>query len=175
LRTVERGGDEGGPPFKWDIAVDIGDMSGGQAVPDDEEGTEVVRQFGALEDHRRESIYNICGNHDRSGLAEPQAWWWRKWVDPMGEQSEFSGVDSARRPYPIEGTWERYSFKVGNILFLMMSDINEPAQTTGCGDLGGNPAGVVSAQTFAWWKALVSAHPDHLIVSVHHYSSRIRR
>ena len=169
LRTVERGGDEGGPPFKWDIAVDIGDMSGGQAVPDDEEGTEVVRQFGALEDHRREGIYNICGNHDRSGLAEPQAWWWRKWVDPMGEQSEFSGVDSARRPYPIEGTWERYSFKVGNILFLMMSDINEPAQTTGRGDLGGNPAGVVSAQTFAWWKALVSAYPDHLIISVHHY------
>ena len=46
-------------------AIDIGDMSGGQAVPDDEEGEEVVRQLGAMEDHRREDIYNICGNHDR--------------------------------------------------------------------------------------------------------------
>lgn len=29
LRTSERGGDRGGPPFHWDIAIDIGDMSGG--------------------------------------------------------------------------------------------------------------------------------------------------
>jgi hypothetical protein len=107
LRASERGGDEGGPPFAWDIAIDIGDMSGGQAVPDDEEGEEVVRQLGAMENHRREDIYNICGNHDRSGLDEPQAWWWRKWVDPTGEHSEFSGVDATKRPYPIEGTWER--------------------------------------------------------------------
>ncbi|MGY8822804.1 MAG: hypothetical protein ACKVJG_02540 [Candidatus Latescibacterota bacterium] len=28
LRTSEQGGDRGGPPFDWDIAVDIGDMSG---------------------------------------------------------------------------------------------------------------------------------------------------
>ena len=29
LHTVERGGNEGGPLFKWDMAIDIGDMSGG--------------------------------------------------------------------------------------------------------------------------------------------------
>jgi len=49
------------------------------------------------------------------------------WIDPTGEHTAFSGVDAGRRPYPIEGTWERYSFRVGNMLFLMMSDINEPA------------------------------------------------
>ena len=27
LRTAERGGDAGGPPFAWNIAIDIGDMS----------------------------------------------------------------------------------------------------------------------------------------------------
>ncbi|MGC9348876.1 MAG: hypothetical protein ACP5JG_12100 [Anaerolineae bacterium] len=169
LRTSERGGDQGGPPFGWDIAVDVGDMSGGQAVPEDAEGREIVRQFEVLEKHPREAVYNVCGNHDRSGLDEPEAWWWRKWVDPMGAHTEHSKVDPAKRPYPVEGTWERYAFRVGNLLFLMMSDINEPSQTIGRGDLGGNPAGVVSGETFRWWKSMVASHPESIIISAHHY------
>ena len=169
LRTSEQGGDGGGPPFHWDIAIDIGDMSGGQDVPGDEEGREVVRQFSALERHRREDVYSICGNHDRSGLSEPPAWWWQKWVDPMGMHTVHSGVDASRRPYSTTGTWERYSFTVGNVLFLLMSDINELSQTVGRGTLGGNPAGVVTGETFAWWKEQVETHPDHIVVSAHHY------
>jgi hypothetical protein len=169
LRHSEQGGDRGGPSFNWDIAIDIGDMSGGQSVPDDGEGREVVRQFAALEKHQREDIYSICGNHDRSGLDEAPAWWWQKWIDPLGEHTIFSGVDAAKRPYPVAGTWQRYSFCVGNILFLLMSDINEPSQTIGRGDLGGNPAGVVTGETFAWWKEQVEAHPNYIIVSAHHY------
>ena len=153
----------------WDIAVDVGDMSGGQAVPEDSEGQEVVRQFQALKRHKREDIYNVCGNHDRSGLNEEKNWWWRKWLDPMGENTKFSGVDNSKRPYPVEGTWERYSFRVGNILFLMMSDINEPTQTIGRGELGGNPSGVVSGETFEWWKQMVLDNQDCIIISAHHY------
>jgi hypothetical protein len=158
-----------GPGFAWDIALDVGDNSGGQKVPEDDEGRELVRQYGALTQHAREAIYSVCGNHDRSGLAEPEAWWFRKWVDPLGEHPESSGVTAARRPYPVEGTWERYSFRVGNLLFLMMSDINEPSQKVGRGDLGGNPAGVVRGETFAWWKRMVEANPGSLIITVHHY------
>lgn len=162
-------GREGGQGFDWDIALDVGDNSGGQKVPEDGEGRELVRQYGALQKHRRGQIYNVCGNHDRSGLKEPEAWWFKKWVDPTGEYPEHSGVRQAERPYPVEGTWERYSFRVGNLLFLMMSDINEPSQTIGRGDLGGNPAGVVRQATFDWWKRMVEANPDSLIVTVHHY------
>jgi hypothetical protein len=169
LTTSEHGGDKGGPAFDWDIAIDVGDMSGGQSVPEDEEGKEIARQFGALQKHKREDIYNISGNHDRSGLKEEPAWWWQKWLDPLGEFTKFSGVDNTRRPYPITGTWERYSFQVGNVLFLMMSDINEPTQTIGRGDLGGNPSGVVSGETFEWWKDMVSENRDLIIVSAHHY------
>lgn len=169
LTMSERGGDQGGPPFDWDIAIDIGDMSGGQDVPVDLEGHEVVRQFGALRDHSRESIYNICGNHDRSGLDEDPAWWWRKWIDPTGENTSYSEVDSSKRPYPIEGTWERYGFQVGNLHFLLMSDINEPSQRIGRGDLGGNPGGVVSGETFSWWKKQVEANREDIILSAHHY------
>jgi len=155
--------------FEWDIAIDIGDMSGGQNVPEDAEGAEVAQQFHALSRHRREAVYSVCGNHDRSGLCGPQNWWWRKWVDPTGEHTEHSGVRSERRPCPIEGTWERYSFRAGNLLFLMMSDINEPSQTVGRGDLGGNPGGVVSGETFRWWQRQVEANPEAIIISVHHY------
>ena len=34
--------------FDWDIALDLGDMSGDLGLPKDAEGAEVVRQFGAL-------------------------------------------------------------------------------------------------------------------------------
>ncbi len=155
--------------FDWDIALDLGDMSGEQGTPKDPEGQEIVRQFSVLTKHRREQIYDLSGNHDRSGLDEPQAWWWRKWVDPTGEHTEFSRVDSASRPFPVEGTWERYSFRVGNLLFLMMSDINEPTQKVGRGTLGGNPGGVVSGETFRWWKRMVEENRSSLIVTAHHY------
>ena len=138
--------------FDWDIALDLGDMSGEQGTPKDPEGEEIIRQFSVLKQHHREQIYDLSGNHDRSGLDESQAWWWRKWIDPTGEHTEFSHVDAAKRPYPIEGTWEHYSFRFGNLLFLMMSDINEPTQKIGRGTLGGNPGGVVSGETFRWWK-----------------------
>src|SRR5262245_17263536 len=155
--------------FEWDIALDLGDMSGADGTPKDPEGAEVVRQFGVLNRHRREQIYDVSGNHDRSGLDEPQAWWWRKWVDPTGEHTEFSHVDRSKRPFPIEGTWERYSFRAGNLLFLMMSDINEPTQKVGRGALGGNAGGVVSGETFRWWKRTVEENRSSIIISAHHY------
>lgn len=166
----ERGGPDGGPSFDWDVAIDVGDMSGAHhSLPDDSEGREVADQFRALRRHRREDVYSVCGNHDRSGLDEPEAWWWRKWVDPLGEHTETSGVDARARRYPITGSWQRYSFRIGNLLFLMMSDRNEPTQRIGRGTLGGNPGGVVSGETYRWWQDMVLAHPDLNIVTVHHY------
>jgi hypothetical protein len=155
--------------FEWDIALDLGDVSGAQGTPRDPEGEEVVRQFGALGRHRREQIYDLSGNHDRSGLDEPQAWWWRKWVDPTGEHTASSRVDPARRPFPITGTWERYSFRVGNVLFLMMSDINEPTQKVGRGTFGGNPGGAISGETLRWWERSVRDNASSIIVTAHHY------
>ena len=170
ISQSEFGGVEGGPAFPWDIAIDVGDMSGAHhSLPDDAEGEEVVKQLSALRTHRREDIYSVCGNHDRSGLDEPEAWWWQRWIDPLGENTEFSGVDPAARPYGVEGSWERYAFRVGNLLFLMMSDRNEPTQHAGRGTLGGNPGGVVSGETFDWWASMVDDNPEAIIVSAHHY------
>jgi len=160
---------EGPKGFDWDIALNLGDLSGAQGTPKDPEGQEIVRQYSVLKTHRREDIYDISGNHDRNGLDEPQAWWFRKWVDPTGEHTEASHVDASKRRFPVEGTWERYSFRVGNLLFLMMSDINEPTQRPGRGPWGGNPGGVVSGETFRWWKRMVEENPSSIIITAHHY------
>ena len=58
---------------------------------------------------------------------------------------------------------------MGNILFLMMSGVNEPTQAIGCGPLGGNPGTVVSGETFGWWRRKVESNQDKIIVSAHHY------
>jgi hypothetical protein len=45
--------------FDWEIALDLGDMSGEQGTPKDPEGEEIIRQFGVLKRHRREDIYDL--------------------------------------------------------------------------------------------------------------------
>ncbi len=169
LKQSESGGEEGGPPFEWDIAVDAGDMTGGTKLPQASEGEEIIRQFSVFKNHKREDIYSVCGNHDRSAVWEPKNRWWNKWIDPMGENTQISGVNNQNRPYKVEGTCERYSFQAGNILFLMMSDINEPTQKYGKGHYSGNPGGVVSGETFSWWKRKVEENKHLIIISVHHY------
>jgi hypothetical protein len=176
FRQSEGTNNDGAPAFDWDIALDVGDNSAGQRVPDAHEGEQVIAQYGALQKHDREQIYTICGNHDRNGLHQPQADWFRTWIDPTGENPENSRIDTSKRPYPVEGTWERYSFRIGNLLVLMMSDINIPGQPLGRGDLdgvvGGNPGGAVSMETFEWWRDMVLSNPDAIIVTAHHYVLR---
>jgi hypothetical protein len=169
IRQSEQGGSEEGPAFNWDIALHLGDLSGTATPPGDEEGQEVIRQFSAASKHSREHFYNIAGNHDASGADESCQWWFRKWVDPSGEYTKFSGVDPDNRPYKINGTWERYSFCVGNILFLMMSDRNDGGPPVGRGEKGGYPAGAVTSETFQWWREMVESNTDKIIISAHHH------
>ncbi len=179
LRQSESGGDLGGPPFRWDIALDLGDNAGLWDLPNDEQGREVARQFGVLEHHRREQIYSVAGNHDASpgnapsSAGKPANWWFRKWVDPMGENTESSGVDASRRPYAAKGSWERYSFSIGNLRFLMMSDRNDLPFPVGRREFGGgSPAGAVTSDTWAWWKENVEAAKDDIVISCHHHMLR---
>lgn len=170
IRHSEEGGRiAGGPAFDWDIAVHLGDTSGNQGSPGDDEGREVVKQLTSGKKHGREKFYNVAGNHDASGPGEPSMGWFRKWIDPTGEHTEFSKVDAKKRPFPVEGTWERYTFRVGNMLFLMMSDRNDGGPPVGRDKRGGYPAGAVTAETFAWWKKTVEANQDAVIVTAHHH------
>lgn len=168
IRQSEGANGDGAPAFEWDTALHLGDFC--WPWPNDDVGKEVVRQFSTLKKHRREQFYCIAGNHDASLSGEPTQWWFRKWIDPTGENTDYSGVDPTKRPYPIEGTWERYSFRVGNILFLMMCDRNDADPPVGRGSShGGYPAGAVSGETFEWWKNMVEQNSDNIIVSAHHH------
>ena len=154
----------------------LGDLSGTQGYPTDTVGREVVRQFSVSKKHRREDFYNIEGNHDASGLDGPKRHWFKKWVDPLGQNTVTSRVDPRLRKYPVTGTVERYSFKVGNILFLMMSDNNYGGPPVGRiarpGHSGGYPAGAVTEETFDWWRCMVRDNPDCVIISAHHHMLR---
>ena len=156
--------------FEWDIAVNLGDFSGTRTTLEDSEGLEIVRQFSALTKHKREDIYTLAGNHDATHYyEEPTQWWFRKWIDPTGESSEYSKVDPNNMRFGVEGSWERYSFRAGNLLFLMMSDRNDLPPPVGRGDWGGYPAGAVTGETFEWWKSMVEANQDSIIISSHHH------
>ena len=156
--------------FDWDVMLDVGDLSGSQEPPNDEEGELVAQQYSVLRDHHRSQIYNIVGNHDASGPGEknPQ-WWFRKYGDPLGEHAAASGVDPTKRPFTVQGEWDHYRIEIGNLVVLMMGDRNDGGPPVGRGTRGGYPAGAVTGETFDWWVREVEANQDRIIVSVHHH------
>ena len=172
IEQSENGGSEGGEPFEWDIMLNLGDFSGTQGPPRDEDGPPVVEQLQAGRRHGPERIYSLVGNHDASGPGEETQWWFRKWIDPTGANPDCSGVHAGRRPYPIEGTWERYAFSAGNVLFIMLGDRNDGGPPKGRAAYGGYPAGAITSETFEWWRGLVEANRDKIIVTCAHHMLR---
>ncbi|MCA8943655.1 MAG: LamG domain-containing protein [Planctomycetes bacterium] len=171
------GRDPNAPAFDWDIWVDAGDFSGTNRPPGETEGHELTFQYQTMTEHRREQVYQVQGNHDAPYYDHGPGSWFREWCDPFGENTAVSGVDASRRPFPIEGTWERYRFVAGNILFLMLSDRNDAPFPVGRGDsktglMGGFPAGAVTRETFEWWRRQVLDNQDKIIVTVHHHVLR---
>jgi hypothetical protein len=167
----------GAPPFGWDIMLDAGDDCGGQAPPGDSAGRALVAQYRALTGHYREDVFHVAGNHDADYYDLGPGTWFSKWLDPIGEHTASSEVDSKRRRFPVNGTWERYTFQAGNVLFLMMSDYNSAPTPVGRGssrekNAGGFPGGAVTRDTFNWWKEQVLANQDKIIVSMHHHMLR---
>ena len=163
--------------FDWDIMIDAGDLSASQFPPEDIDGMELQRQYRAMKSHRREQVYNVPGNHDAPYFDHGPGSWFRKWGDPMGEFTEFSGVDAKRRPFAVEGNWERYRFVAGNVLFLMLADRNDAPAPVGRGHSseklkGGYPPGAVTRETFEWWKKQVLENQDKIIVTMHHHMLR---
>ena len=172
------GREKGAPAFDWDIMLDAGDLSASQFPPSDEDGRELIRLYRAsLTRHRREQIYNVPGNHDAPYYDQDPGSWFRKWGDPFGKHTAVSGVDAKRRPFAVEGNWERYRFQAGNILFLLLADRNDAPAPVGRGHSserrkGGFPAGAVTRDTFDWWKRQVLDNRDKIIVTLHHHMLR---
>lgn len=174
IRQSEGYAGEDVPSFDWDAMVHLGDLNRGHPdPPTDDDAREIHRQWSALRDHDREQIYNVAGNHDATVPGDETQWWFREWIDPTGSNPATSGVNDERRPFPVEGSWERYSFRAGNVLFLMLSDRNDLGPPVGRSeDLGGYPAGAVTRDTFEWWVRKVENNQDSIVVTCHHHVLR---
>ncbi len=165
------------PAFDWDLMILAGDLTSSQFPPNDGEGIVFVDQFKALNDHRREDIFTLAGNHDGSYYDTGLGSWFQKWADPMGENTEHSGVNTENRRFKPEGNWERYKIEAGNVLILMLADQNSAPIPVGRGNStdnlpGGFPAGAVTRETFNWWKEQVLANRDKIIITAHHHVLR---
>ncbi|MCH8332186.1 MAG: metallophosphoesterase, partial [Bacteroidetes bacterium] len=161
-------------PFPWEIMLSLGDFASSHEDPTDIEGEMARDQLNSGVDHIREQIYTLIGNHDANQSDKPENIWFRTYIDPLGENTSVSGVDSSKRPYPVTGTYERYSFQLGNVLFLMLGDRNDfPVEQGGRGiSTGGYPAGKITMETFNWWKDMVENNQDKIIITCHHHMIR---
>ena len=170
INHAESGGNQGGDSFHWDVCINLGDFTGSQLPPDDDEGRLVVDQYKVSTKHKREDFYDLIGNHDATRYGDkPVQWWFRKWIDPTGDNTLFSGVENSKRTYPVNGTWEHYSFDVGNITFLMLGDRNDYPPPVGRGSKGGYPAGAISIETFEWWKDQVHTNQGRILITCAHH------
>ena len=161
-----KGGDEGGESFKWDIVVNTGDFMGGQGCPTDDHGTAITEQY-EVQGFDPNRMYSVIGNHDSNEL---DASWFNTWIDPFGMNSGNSRIFKERRPFPVTGEWDHYSFEVGNILFLMLGDRNFGGPPFGRECNGGFPSGRYSNKTFDWWVKHIEENPDKIIFTVAHHA-----
>lgn len=167
ISQSEFGDKHGAHPFFWDIMLHLGDLGSHHDVPNEFLGKLIQEQFTVGKKHQRLQIYNLMGNHDSTPDSNA---WFRTWIDPMGENTTISGVDNSKRKFPVEGTYERYKFETGNILFLMLSDRNDFDLPQGRNSSPfGFPAGTVTKATFEWWKEQVENNQDKIIITCHHH------
>ena len=158
------GGDEGGESFDWDISINAGDYTGDQQCPGETDGYEYMEQINnsGVDINK---IYGILGNHD----GTTNNYWLNNWIDPLGKNTATSGINQSLRPYVVRGNDEYYYFEVGNILFLMLNDWNQPGQSPfGRECSGGYPAGRVRNDTYNWWVQMVEDNEDKIIITTFH-------
>jgi len=164
LIQAQHAGSGNNKKINWDIAINAGDYAG-ESEPDDQDGQDILDQFRAAGvDQNR--VYGIPGNHD-ANLNDLS--WYEKWVDPRGENTEFSGISNSLRPYPVYGDEEYNYFEVGNILFLMLNDINYGGEPFGRQAAHGYPGGRYTSKQYNWWVSMIEANPDKIIITYAHH------
>lgn len=137
--------------FNWDIAFILGDLTRGGKIG---EYQKFIDAFTTLTNHDRESFYMIPGNHDINGGIQN----YRRYIDMLGKNTEYSGVDNEKRPYYIENIsddMDGYTIRVGNTIFIAMA----PSW------------GNKEYYDYSWWENIVNSVPDNIniICLSHHY------
>ncbi|MEE9451107.1 MAG: metallophosphoesterase [Ignavibacteriaceae bacterium] len=164
--------------FNYDLALSIGDFGSEQAPPvqgDSEAGEQVSTALNSQSN--RNKIYTIPGNHD-AGDGEFE--WFERYIDIKGDNTAFSGVNNANRPFLITylnpSVWQDgYYITIGNLLILMIPDRNELPIQYGRGGLsvnGGYPSGAITLNTWNLIKTFILANTDKNIFVCTHQNPR---
>jgi hypothetical protein len=157
--------------FDYDIGLQLGDI-----LDYDYETIEGYRQYlGQLNysSKDRHYWYHVGGNNDENSVLNDDVSmdneYYRKYIDPTGEFTGISGVDNNKRPYPVNGTYERYYFDVGNMRFLFLSDRNDLPAPYGRGEGGFYVDGAITLESYQWLVDQIIKNPDKIIaVCCHH-------
>ena len=162
--------------FDYDVALNIGDDMGPDNGNSDDTGFEpFIDEFAGLSNgHTINDIYHIMGNSDATVKSAPEGkdFFFKKWCDPFGINTASSGV--TQRPYPITGTYDAYSFEIGNMIIIMISDSNwddPPAGENGQDreDPDGRRAGgALTAEQWNFLKDTVAANQNKIIIVCTH-------
>jgi hypothetical protein len=162
---------EGPEGFSYDLAFHLGDL-----IDYDHETPESFRLYrrqlagSAKAPH---AWYHLQGNNEENSVLNDSVAFdnehYRRIIDPVGEFPETSGIVKDRRPFPVEGTYERYAFNAGNIRFLFLSDRNDLPAPYGRGQGGFYVDGAITLESFEWLARQVLTYPDRiLVVACHH-------
>lgn len=157
---------------KIDFAVILGDFSANQNPSEiatySAEGTECAAQLNSGTKYlTRNHIYPIVGNHDDGDNNRD---WYNRFIDRHGVNTAFSGVTDALRPYPITHHDNYYSFVTGNVLWLMLDDVNYCSGPCGrSGASGGFPSGSTTIEAYNWWVSMIENNPDKIIITCAHH------
>lgn len=165
--------------FEYDFAINAGDFGSRQAAPTldnaTDEGETIVASLETSK-KARGKMYSIAGNHD---AGDYNMNWFLRYIDPLGENTSYSGVDSNDNPYQINlmgaDTWHSYYIKFNKHLIVFLSDRNELPYPYGRGDSpvpGGLPSGTISLETWNWFKNLVLTNANRNIYVLSHMNPR---
>lgn len=163
--------------FDYDFSINHGDFDANQDFPSLDnpdsvaEGQQIPVSFG-FSTEIREKHYTIAGNHDG---GDGQMDWFLRYVDPLGDNTAFSGVDPSNMPYQQilmePGSWHSYYITTGKYMFIMLSDRNElpfPYGRGGSVISGGHPSGTLTRKTWEWVKDLILKNKNkNIFISTH--------
>jgi hypothetical protein len=157
----------------WDISVGLGDWFA--SIGQEQQGIDIVSELDNFTNHNISDVYRIGGNHDQTPESDPNGsdYYFKKYIDPLGDNPATSKVITANRPYPITGNYDSYHLEIGNMIIIMLGDRNDGPPPMGRDGLDTSlssrrASGGISTAQWNWFTNLVETNTDKIIIVCSH-------
>jgi hypothetical protein len=179
-------GQSGGERLLWDIGICVGDITGiyfeyitGE-LSDETDGPYSGKGAGyvwretwndsGIDIH---NIYTVAGNHDGGDTLQQveSNQYIDLYIDPWGDNTDFSGIDNNSRPYPVtKHRKDIGEFSIGSIKFVLIHDRNDAKYPAGKSTVNnGHPAGTYTVQAINIFDSILVNSPQQTIFGVAHH------